>query len=70
MLKLIFGASGSGKSTYLEKAVREDVKARKRCYLIVPDQQEFITESSYLHILPPDARAARFFPCPAAALIL
>ena len=55
-LQLIYGPSGSGKSTYLSECILRDIKDGRRCYLLVPDQQEFITEDAYLKLLEPSAR--------------
>ena len=59
MLELVFGTSGSGKSSYLMQKIREDIESGRRCYLLVPDQQEFITEATYLSVNKPSDR--RYF---------
>lgn len=45
MLKFILGRPGSGKTKYMIDRIRESVDAGKRTYLLVPEQQAFISES-------------------------
>ena len=45
MLNFIFGRPGSGKTTYVIDRIRKSVAEGKQTYLIVPEQQAFISES-------------------------
>ena len=56
MLKLIYGVSGSGKTAYLMDCIREDIQNKKRCFLLVPEQQAYISEFDVPRLLPPEAR--------------
>ena len=55
MLKLIYGASGSGKTTHLIGQIQADIKNQKRCYLLVPEQQAYISERDFAASLPQNA---------------
>lgn len=55
MLKLICGPSGSGKTAHVTDAIRQDVNAGIRCFLIVPEQQAYISERDLTAALPPCA---------------
>lgn len=55
MLKLICGPSGSGKTAVLIESIRRDVECGRRCYLLVPEQQAYISERALLETLPPNA---------------
>lgn len=46
MLNRVIGASGSGKTEYLFKHLKEAVKKGKKCYVIVPEQQSVAYESA------------------------
>ena len=54
MLKFIMGRSGSGKTSYVIDKIRESVTEGKQTYLLVPEQQAFISESM-LADLPPSS---------------
>ena len=54
MLTYLFGRSGSGKTAYQIDKIREAVEQNKKTYLLVPEQQAFISESM-LAFLPPSA---------------
>ena len=54
MLTYLFGRSGSGKTAYQIDRIREAVEQNKKTYLLVPEQQAFISESM-LAFLPPSA---------------
>ena len=56
MTTFIYGVSGSGKSSYIEKCIQNDVKAGRKVYLIVPEQQTYVTERHYTTLLPPAAQ--------------
>lgn len=55
MLKFILGRSGSGKTKYMIDRIRESVEAGKRTYLLVPEQQAFISESMLADLPPASA---------------
>ena len=59
MLNLIYGISGSGKTTYLMDQIKNDIQHGKRCYLLVPEQQAYISEFQVPVLLPQNAR--RYF---------
>lgn len=54
MLKLILGGPGSGKTKKIIDMIRESVKSGNKTYLLVPEQQAFISESM-LADLPPSS---------------
>ena len=45
MMNFILGRSGSGKTAYIIEEIRKTVASGKRCLLLVPEQQTFISES-------------------------
>lgn len=45
MLTFLFGRSGSGKTSYIIDKIKESVASGKQTYLLVPEQQAFISES-------------------------
>ncbi|MBQ9080676.1 MAG: exodeoxyribonuclease V subunit gamma [Clostridia bacterium] len=53
MINFIYGVSGSGKSTLIEQSIKEDIALGRQVYLIVPEQQTYVTERRYTSILPP-----------------
>ncbi len=55
MLRLIFGPSGSGKSAKLLSYIREDIQNGVRSYLLVPEQQAYISERDLPSHLPSNA---------------
>lgn len=55
MLKLICGPSGSGKTAKLTQMIREDILNQKRCFLLVPEQQAYISERDLARELPQNA---------------
>ncbi len=55
MLKLICGPSGSGKTATLTEEIRRDIENGKRCFLLVPEQQAYISERDFPAILPQNA---------------
>lgn len=59
MLKIICGSSGSGKTSALIEAIRADIQNGVRCFLLVPEQQAYISERDVPKALPKNAR--RFF---------
>lgn len=54
MMNFILGRSGSGKTAYVIEEIRKSVASGKRCLLLVPEQQTFISESM-LADLPPSS---------------
>ncbi len=55
MLKLIFGATGSGKTEHLTSFIRKDIEQKKHCFLLVPEQQAYISERDLPALLPKNA---------------
>ncbi len=55
MLRLICGRSGSGKTAYLTEQIRHDIENGKRCFLLVPEQQAYISERDLPRLLPQNA---------------
>ncbi|MBE6576812.1 MAG: hypothetical protein E7653_01575 [Ruminococcaceae bacterium] len=56
MIRFIFGNNGSGKTTKIINALREDAENGIRSVLIVPEQQAVQTEQLTLRELPPYAQ--------------
>ena len=56
MLNLICGVSGSGKTARITEQIRADILQKKTCYLLVPEQQAYISEFEIPTALPPEAR--------------
>ena len=52
MLNLIYGVSGSGKSEKVFNSIIEDISCRRKCYLLVPEQQAYISERDLSSRLP------------------
>ena len=55
MLRLIYGASGAGKTAHLTACIGSDIANGKRCFLLVPEQQAYISERDLPAILPQNA---------------
>ena len=55
MLKLICAPSGSGKTEYLTKCIEEDVRNGVRSFLLIPEQQAYISERNLAQRLPKNA---------------
>ncbi len=55
MLKLICGPSGSGKTAQIYEQIQNDVKNGIRTFLLVPEQQAYISERDLLGMLPENA---------------
>ena len=55
MLTLICGPSGSGKTSHLIARIREDIQSQKRCFLLLPEQQAYISERDFPALLPTQA---------------
>lgn len=54
MLKFLFGRPGSGKTSNIINDIKNTVAAGKRCYLLVPEQQAYVSECM-LADLPPSS---------------
>ena len=55
MLDLIYGTSGSGKTKLVLDAICRDIQNRKKCYLLIPEQQAYISERDLAVRLPQNA---------------
>ena len=55
MLNLIYGTSGSGKSERVFEAICRDIQDKRQCYLLVPEQQAYISERDLSARLPSHA---------------
>ncbi len=55
MLKLICGPSGAGKTEHLTKCIEADTKAGVRSFLLIPEQQAYISERNLAERLPKNA---------------
>ena len=55
MLKLICGPSGSGKTEHLTKCIEADISAGVRSFLLIPEQQAYISERDLAARLPKNA---------------
>ena len=55
MLNLIYGVSGAGKTAFLTERIHADIQAGRRCVLLVPEQQAYISERDFLAVLPQNA---------------
>ncbi|MBE6627625.1 MAG: hypothetical protein E7629_01735 [Ruminococcaceae bacterium] len=59
MLNLICGPSGSGKTARLLQDISADIQAQRKCFLLVPEQQAYISERDFPSVLPQNA--GRYF---------
>lgn len=55
MLKLICGPSGAGKTEHLTNCIQTDIKAGTRSFLLIPEQQAYISERDLAARLPKNA---------------
>ncbi|MBO7274438.1 MAG: exodeoxyribonuclease V subunit gamma, partial [Clostridia bacterium] len=55
MLKLICGPSGAGKTEYLTNCIEADIGAGVRSFLLIPEQQAYISERNLAQRLPKNA---------------
>ena len=55
MLTLVFGAPGTGKTTYLTEAIRRDLAEGIPSFLVVPEQNTVSVEAAAAAVLPPSA---------------
>lgn len=56
MITLLYGAFGSGKTTYILNEIKKDTSAGKQVFLIVPDQEAVQYERATLTALPDSAQ--------------
>jgi len=56
MINFIFGTHGSGKTTEIFKKISEDTQNKKRCFLMIPDQEAVQFERRSLKELPTGAQ--------------
>ena len=52
MITFVFGRAGSGKSTFIENKIKEDLANKRQVWLVVPEQQTYVAERHYTKILP------------------
>ena len=55
MLNLICGSSGTGKTELLLRHISEDIQDGRTCFLLVPEQQAYISERDLPAVFPPNA---------------
>jgi len=55
MLKLICGPSGAGKTEHLTKCIEADIASGVRSFLLIPEQQAYISERDLAARLPKNA---------------
>ncbi len=55
MLTFLYGRPGSGKTSYIIEEIKKSVDAKKRTYLLVPEQQAFTTEAMLSTLKPTSA---------------
>ena len=55
MLTLICSTDPEVRSTALTDAIREDIRNGRRCCLLVPEQQAYLSEKQFADTLPPSA---------------
>ena len=55
MLKLICGPSGVGKTEHLTKCIEADIARGVRSFLLIPEQQAYISERDLAARLPKNA---------------
>ncbi len=48
MLKLVYGKSGTGKSTYIFNKIKEEILNKEKIYIITPEQFSFTAEKRLL----------------------
>lgn len=49
--KIVYGRSGSGKTTYIFNRIREKIKGKNKIYIVVPEQFSFSAENHLLDII-------------------
>ncbi|MBE6633984.1 MAG: hypothetical protein E7620_06550 [Ruminococcaceae bacterium] len=55
MLNFIIGSSGTGKTNELLERIQRDIAENRRCFLLVPEQQAYISERDLPQNLPKNA---------------
>lgn len=45
--KIVYGRSGSGKTTYIFNRIREKIKGKNKIYIVVPEQFSFLRKIIY-----------------------
>ena len=55
MLKLICGPSGAGKTEHLTRCIEKDIRAGVRSFMLIPEQQAYISERALAERLPKNA---------------
>ena len=55
MLNLICGTDAGARNEALTQVIRADAESGRRCFLLVPEQQAYISEKQFADALPPDA---------------
>ena len=56
MLHLIYGLSGTGKTTHFMQKIKENITSGQKAILIVPEQQTVEVERAMSALLPPSAQ--------------
>lgn len=51
-LQIVYGKSGSGKSTYLYDQIKEKIKDDNKIYIITPEQFSYTAEQKLLEVVP------------------
>ena len=46
--KIIYGRSGTGKTTYIYNEIKEKIKSQNKIYIIVPEQFSYSAENKLL----------------------
>ncbi len=49
--KIIYGKSGTGKTTYIFNQIKEKIKQKNKIYIIVPEQMSFVAEQHLLNTI-------------------
>jgi len=49
--KIVYGRSGSGKTTYVFNSIREKIKGKNKIYIVVPEQFSFSAENHLLDVI-------------------
>ncbi len=49
--KIIYGRSGTGKTTYIFNQIKEKIKQKNKIYIIVPEQMSFVAEQHLLNTI-------------------
>lgn len=49
--KIVYGCSGSGKTTYIYNEIKEKIKKENKIYIIVPEQFSFSAENHLLNVI-------------------